>query len=314
MTAKIEAVLAKLKIDFEPKARQGRLWARCPYHEDNHPNWFIRVAPRERVGQHHCFACKNGGSLVALVSHVRGISFADAHAWLDEFDDHVPDVEPTPEVVRVVETKAPRGFQIPKEVIFEPLAEWVTPAREYMMNDRHVTNWQVEQHRLGYAVDGPLAGRIIIPVWDASWSPCCYHARDFCDREKRYLFPSTKDNPNLDALFGEHVWPAQRGQIVVTEGSFNALAVERALSSVHTNVSFAALGGSDFRAAHAFKLSSFSKVVLLTDSDPAGDKIADEINAAIVRHTQVKRLRLKDGDANDLPEWKLRALLRTVCE
>ena len=310
MTVKIEAVLAKLKIEFEPKPRQGRLWALCPYHKDKHPSWFIRPSG-ERFGQHACFSCKNGGTLIELVMHVRGVSYSSAREWLDNFDDHVPDVEPTPEVVRVVETGISRGFQIPKEVIFEPLTTWVTPAREYMQ-DRGVTNWQVEHHRLGYAVDGRLAGRIVIPIWDAAWSACCYHARDFCDRDKRYLFPSTEDNPNLDVLFGEHVWPAQRGQIVVTEGAFNALAVERALSSVHTDVSFAALGGSDFRSMHAIKLSSFSRIILLTDSDPAGDKIADEINAAVVRHTQVKRLRLKDADANEIPEWKLRGLLRTV--
>jgi DNA primase len=312
MTAKVEAVLNRLKIQFEPKPRHGRLWARCPYHEDSEASWFIRVAPREKYGLQHCFSCKEGGSLVDLVAYARGISVTSAKEWLDTFEEQVADIEPAPDLVRVEEIRATKTFRMPKEVIFEPLHQWVTPARCYMTDNRHITPWQVNLHRLGYAVDGRLAGRIVIPVWKPNGQPACYQARDFCDREKRYLFPFADENPDLDTLFGEHQWTTHRACVVVTEGAFDALAVERAIPD-KSGIAFAAIGNSSFRSAHAFKLATFSRVVLLTDADPAGDNIAEELQAALSRHTGVKRLRLVDGDANDQPEWHLRTLLRVVC-
>jgi DNA primase len=311
MPAKVEAVLTRLKIRFEPKPKHGRIWGRCPYHQDDDPSWFIRVAPRERYGLQHCFSCKSGGSLVDLVAHMRGLTNQGAQAWLDEFDEQVVDIEPAPEISRVIEIRTGSSFRMPREVIFEPLSQWVTPARQYMTK-RGVTPWQVNLHRLGYAVDGRLAGRIVIPVYKPNGTPSCYQARDFCDREKRYLYPMSEEQPDLDTLFGENQWSTHRSCVVVTEGSFNALAVERAIPD-RSGIAFAALGGSDFRSAHAFKLSTFERVILLTDSDPAGDHIADKLQAALIRHVGVKRVRLLGGDANNQPEWKLRAILRTAC-
>jgi 5S rRNA maturation endonuclease (ribonuclease M5) len=312
MTAKVEVVLSKLKIAFEPKAKHGRLWARCPYHEDVDPSWFIRVAPRDRYGLHHCFSCKEGGSLVDLVKHVRGLDSDAAIRWLAEIET-TEDVEPLPEISRVVEkTKIDRHvFQLPKEVIIEPFDKWVTPARRYL-ESRGVMPWQVARHRLGYAVDGRLAGRIVIPIYHRSGRACCYHARDFCDQDRRYLFPSAEDNPDLDTLFGESrwgPWVSQRFCVVVTEGAFNALAVERATLTSRRPIMHAAIGSSDFRSAHAFKLATFERVILLTDSDLAGDRIAGKLEAALSRHTVVRRVRLEGGDANKQPEHRLREIL-----
>ncbi len=309
MTARVESVLTKLGIEFNPRPKNNRIWGICPYHDDHHANnWFIRVN-HERYGQHHCFACENGGGLVDLVAHVRGITINAAKDWLQNFDDQVAEVEDVPDAVGIeLITNMHMGFQIPREVIFEPLEEWVTPARDFM-HKRGITATQVSSWKLGYAVDGRLAGRIVIPVWDLGYEliPYSYQARDFCDREKRYLYPSSDERPNLDVMFGELGWAyKERDVVVVTEGAFNALAVERANGEVRV----AAIGGSQLRPAHVLRLSTFRRVLVLTDSDLAGDKIADKLMTALHRHTEVKRVRLLDNtDANEYPQTTLASVL-----
>jgi DNA primase len=145
-----------------------------------------------------------------------------------------------------------------------------------------------------------------------------YMARDFTEhrKAKRYLYPATEDYPNLDVMFGEHTWPENRAEsiIVVTEGAFNALAVDRVITDYVT-----ALGGSDVRDAHIAKIATFGTVFVFTDSDEAGDRAADKLIQVLCRHTNIKRVRLpavpndrsglKVPDANDIPANDLRAFL-----
>lgn len=319
--ARVESVLQVLGVRFNPENIQGWLWGLCPYHDDEKPSWRIRVTA-ERYGQHYCFACKEGGTLVELVSHVRNVSIADALTWLDEFADKVPVIqeELVPLREELVQPRAP--FSCPPEIIFDPLDSWVTPARAYLRM-RAVSAAQVKCFRIGYAVDGRLAGRIVMPTWRRRAGELvmqAYQARDFTGHRKarRYLYPSSDDNANLDVMFGEHTWPGEgeRGQqtLVVTEGAFNALAVDR-VSTAYV----AALGGSDIRGAFVSKIATFGRVLVFTDSDRAGDQAAEELVNALSRHTLVKRVRIPDDpgnqtgkksrDANDLSPGELQQIL-----
>jgi len=314
VVADVEAVLRVLEIKTERRERAGCLWGLCPFHADTSPSWRIRVDPdHERYGQHHCFACQSGGTLAELVSHVRGITLSGAYDWLDEFNEKVHVVQREVPGVRVEMTTAERVFRMPPEVIFARWEDWVSPARKYL-EERGVTKRQVDMFGIGYAVDGRLAGRIVFTVLDpATMSPVSYMARDFSGsrRAKRYLWPASEENADSDMMFGEHLWtfPAYRTDIVVTEGAFNALAVERALLGPN-RVTVGALGTSALRDEHAGKLATFKRVIVLTDADPAGDKAANELHTALARHTRVTRVRLATGkDANDLSVEDLRASL-----
>lgn len=318
--ARVESVLAVLGIKFELKEVRGRLWGLCPYHQDTKASWFVRVTP-DRYGQHHCFSCKQGGGLADLVSHVRGITIMGAVDWLKDFADQVPIIERDfEETIRMEVVQSAASFQPPAEFIFKPLSEWVSPARSYLV-ERGVTSSQVNCFRLGYAVSGRLAGRIILPTF--KWAPNgtfvmqSYMARDFTRHRqaKRYLYPPSEDHPNLDVMFGEHTWPEYHRTtqtVIVTEGALNALAVDRA--SIHY---VAALGGSDMRDVHVSKLSTFGRVGVFTDSDSAGDAIAAKLEGALERHVLVQRVRLpsdpgsgKAKDANDYSKEELETFLR----
>lgn len=320
MSAKVEHALERMKIAYEPKARSGWLWAPCPYHDDSNPSWRIRIT-KHRYGQHFCYSCKSGGTLIDLVMHKRGLTFQGAKEWLSNLEQIPVEPEELPETVtyeavdNVGSThlaptfEAALGFQVPREVSFGPLADWPTPAREYA-EGRGIAAEQVQRFSIGYAVWGRLSGRIVLMTWRLGKRQLiagAYQARDFTEMApKRYLFPSEKDRPNLDIMFGEHTWSENREVIVVTEGGLNALAVDRAVGC-----EVGALGSSFIRAAHMNKLSCFERVVILTDSDKAGDKAASDLREGLGRHTTLTRVRLPGKrDANQTPPDELCTHLR----
>jgi DNA primase len=303
----VRALLMALGLDAK---REGDLWkARCPNHSEKTPSWTIIDRPGdEKHGLHHCFGCEFNGTAVKLVSHVTGLSMPGAIDWINEraMGRSAP-------ISRIVVEHAPltgRVFEFPREVCFDPLDAWVRPAREYLLK-RHITREQVERWHIGYAVDGRLAGRIVIPVFDSRGRPASYMARTFVDHPRRYMGPDeAKERPDLGAVFGEQHWPQidLRGVIIVTEGAINGLACERV-----SKLPIAALAGSSIRLTHLMKIATFKRVLILTDPDPAGDKAADEISGALSRHATTLRVRLPVGmDADGVPPHQLKDEIETA--
>lgn len=308
---RVERALDRLGIVVQDKGLDRRAYGACPFHVElgKHDNWFIRLRGPRR-GQYHCFVCKESGGLADLAMHRLGVELGPALEWLDAHGG--PDEKPpTYEGVRMVLVDASeRAFRWPREIRGGPLARWVTPARQYAER-RHLTPDQVERWGLGYAVIGKLAGRLVIPVRDAHGVPCSYMARTYGAHETRYLYPSQRDSPDLDVVFGEQFWPPVEARddkiVVVTEGALNALAVERAMEG---EVSVVALGGSDVRMLPLAKVATFGTVVVFTDDDLAGGKAADALSWQLARHTRVRRVTVGEGrDADDVPRDELRDTL-----
>lgn len=295
----VRAVLTKLGIAIEAEDKR-RLWGLCPFHEDTRPSWFIRFDGRRR-GQYFCFSCQEGGGLADLVSHVRGYaSKSSAHEWLENFEQSA-EGEPLVSTVSV-QLVGEVFFRIPREVIREPFEDWISPARKYLQ-ERDVTSEQVRRWNLGYAVEGRLRGRIVIPIEDQDGRWVNYHARSFTDSIKRYLYPREEDHPVQSVFFGERRWPPvalrKFWTVIVTEGVFNALSVERVIGFDFKAI--AALGGVHIHPLHLGKLATFGKVVGLTDSDQAGDSAAETICYQMSRWSNFKRIRLPGGvDANEM--------------
>lgn len=306
---RVQLVLEKLRMPYELRAT--RAWARCPYHDDHDPSWMIRVKGR-RQGQHHCFACKVGGTLVELVMHVKHLDEDDARAWLKDFKED----EPTKVRARIIEKPPVLGrkrFKMPSEVIFDPLKEWVTLAQRYARK-RGITDEQVSQYGLGYAVDARLAGRIVLPFRGIGGHPASYSARTFVDDEIRYLTPHAKEGADLGVLFGEHLWPPpwRRKVIVVTEGGIDGLAVDRV---VPPSWSIGGLGGSEVQPIQITKLATFDIVIVLTDNDAAGHKAAKQLDIGLSRHTELRRVTLRRGfDAAKMKPEGLADALRTALD
>ena len=310
--SRVLAVLTKLGLEVKDPGGERRAYGPCPFHEEKgkHDNWFIRLRG-ERRGQYHCFVCKEKGGLSDLVSHVRGCSRDGARDWLERFKEVADEPVKTYLSVRMeVAETGRREFRMPKEVRFGPLDEWVTPARRYAEERRHIPDWQVLLWGLGYAITGKLAGRIVLPVRATrDGAPVSYMARTFADHALRYLYPAEREHPDLDVIFGEQFWPRDRRDrtVVITEGALNGLAVQRAVGGA---VHLGALGGSDPRPMHVGKLSTFGLCVVLTDDDVAGRGAAWELSCQLQRHTKVVRVSLGEGrDADDVTPEELRSVI-----
>jgi DNA primase len=310
VAANVERILKRLHIQAE---KRGDEWfALCPNHVDTTPSWHVKDDPdSKKHGLHNCWSCGFSGDLIDLIRFVNGCSFAIAKEWVGG-EATEEEKQPAPTYIHVVaKNERQVRFKFPSEVKFGPLSEFPSPARRYLQ-ERGVTAAEVDLFGFGYATHGRLDGRIIIPIWK-TWGlthePASYMARDFCDNGKRYLYPAAHENADLDSIFGGHLWSLSPKCIYVTEGAFNALAVRRALGGF---VDIGAIGGSSLRPAHARALARFGQVIIVTDSDDAGDKAADELRAALARHTSVLRVRLplpKGKDANDVPIADLRTML-----
>jgi 5S rRNA maturation endonuclease (ribonuclease M5) len=218
--------------------------------------------------------------------------------------------------MRIVLTRPPGVVyrDPPPEVELAPLQDWPSQAREYI-ESRGVTAEQVERWGIGYAIEGRLQGRIVIPIRnETGWAS--YTARDFTGRaSRRYLYPPSGESDST-AMFGEEHWPADKEfkVLVVVEGAMDALAVERVTGNGMTLTWFVAAlgGGSSFRLEHARRIATWSRVIVATDPDAAGDKMAKRIKAAISRHALVFRCRLMEGtDAASTPPELLERWLMT---
>jgi DNA primase len=288
-------LMAKLGLE-KVTPGQREVWSLCPFHvdRDGQPTRFHVRVGGERGGQYHCHSCHEGGGLVDLVFKVLGFgTHRAAKEWLEARGLRV--APPSTSVRLEAPPLFTRPFRAPPEVVTAPLDEWVTPARQYA-EGRGLSSAQVERWGLGYALDGRLRGRIVVPIRDRARRWRSYMARTFVDSDRRYYYPRRdEERPDLDALFGEEHWPApedRRGRlVVVTEGGFKTLAVERAFPGVPCG----ALGGSEVRAMHVAKLSTFGGVVVFTDDDDAGRKARVALAAALGRHIPVRHAALPVG-------------------
>lgn len=294
MRVDVGRLLNRLGIEARKKSREW--YARCPNpeHEDHSPSWRMRDEPgSSRHGFFHCHPCGFGGTPVDLVMKLRGIvSRREAARWIE--GEVGLDQDPV-DAVEVKVQPPPLRFRLPLEVRVDAVDQWPSSIREYLAF-RGIEEWQVERWGLGYAVDGRLAGRIVVPSRDSGGRPTRYTARTFIDSEKRYLEPEPQERASPAAMFGEQHWPLlnsdeDRHTLFVVEGAINGLALEAELPGVY----FGATAGSDLRAEHAIKIATWRRVFAMTDSDPAGDLLAGEIASKCARHSDVIRARLPDG-------------------
>lgn len=298
------------------------VWASCPLgtHRDSDPSFHIR---NELSGEHHgywrCYGCHEKGGPIGLVRKVRGVGSREARKFLENlrvsFED-APRKKGELEVDLRIRGFDPAPFVLPAGVVRAPLARWPGPLRSYA-SSRGISAEQVDHWGLGYAVAGVLAMRVVFPIADETGRLGSYSARTAIGDRKRYLTPPLSEKPRPGAIFGRRYWPPlaetangrkyRPGDCVLVEGAINGLAVER----VFPTVPFGALGGSNDAAAQWAHFGLFERLVLLTDSDRAGDRVAEAYELS--GGPPAIRARLPGKlDAQDADPELLRAVLEKV--
>lgn len=286
------------------------VWIRCPWVEHRSTSFSVVLSGTKR-GLAHCWACKKGWTLASVIARLRGISVEAAKKVVatENVEDGGKIRKPSPAFTDLPSASKLR-FELTSAVIFAPFDEWVSSAREYV-ESRGITAAQVERYRIGYCLDGRLAGFIVFPCIDGRGRITSYSARTFVDGEPRFQTPHLGESPDLGAVFGEHLWPPhpKRDVIAITEGAIDALACERALPEL----SIGSLSGSDVRPGHILRIGTFRQILVVTDPDEPGDLAAMAIRSSVGRRSHVTRVRLGEGtDAASLPFAELRRFLSTA--
>jgi DNA primase len=306
----VPELLAALEIRVEKKSA-NRLWAVCPSpeHNDHDPSWFIWNEPGvPRHGKHRCYGCGFRGGPTALVREVLGGSWDDAAYWLE-----TGTLQSTPLTIQVEvkEARAIERVSQPDWVRFVTTwEEWPTLARRYLASPKRRMGPEVwpalaQRWGLGFIAKGDreLVNRIWLPIRDTNLKLMSWQARTYVDDDVRYTTPHHVATP---ILYGAEHWPEpeDRRAIVVVEGPFDALSVDRA-----TRLPVGAVIGSNPAPRQLIALSTFKEVVVMSDADPAGDKLADAL-VGLGRWTTVTRVRLADGsDPGGATDETLRSAL-----
>jgi len=303
-------LLTRLGIDAVQKGEHW--WARCPFHEDSKPSWRIRdQADHPMHGKHHCFACEGGGSAVWLVMHMLGMEARPASTWIASGKQVEAKVKLDLQVV--MRARKSYGFELPPGAVVAPFDRWPAIAHNYAI-ERNLTEYQVDRWGLGYAREGRLRGRLVIPIRDGLGRLRSYTARSWGNADRKYLEPRTEEGADKTAVFGEEHWPEDRDSVVLCEGALNALAVERAILMTERPIEVAALEGSQFLPGHVMRVGTFPRIYVAADPDKAGDKLRLALRG-LSRWCELKQLVFPHGfDACDVEKKQGLAALAELVE
>lgn len=289
------------QLSIRHEVRGDTLWACCPHpaHDERTPSWRVNAdAEHPKFGQHRCYGCGWGGWPIHLAEVVLGCSREDARAWLRDISQSPP----LPFMVNVEYQRSYNPvFMLPPGCYLKPLAQWPLEPRNYVLNDRGIQEWQVDRWGIQYTVgrydklQNPLAGRIVFPVRDTGGRLIGYTGRSYTSDERRYKEPSKAEGADLGAVFGAEHWPKpkHRRVVAVAEGAINALAIERAYPY---SLPIGALYGSQLAPGHVSRLSTFRCVLMVSDPDKAGNKVAAALRDALLRWVPVVRVEIPEGD------------------
>lgn len=288
MSSLVDVPLLLERLGIEARARGKSLWACCPFHDERTPSWnIVDDEASEKHGFWRCYGCGEGGGAVGLAMKLLGVEFGAAKDFVGSASTTLP----APAKV-IVEEADRKSFEAPFGVVRDtPLDAWLDVARSYLAS-RGVTERERWEWNLGYAIDGRLSGRIYVPVQDFRGKLVGYTARSFVGDDRKYLEPNAAEGGEGGTIFGEYWWPQHpdRDVLVVVEGPFDAIAVRQA-----TGLPVAALRGSNFVPRQANKLATFADVIVATDPDAAGEKVARDVRESLARFCRCRRVIVPEG-------------------
>lgn len=260
-------LLAEHGLDPIETSGGSEIAVRCPFCQDERP----RLYANAETGAWICFRCEERGGPYRLLREVVELDhFQAMRAWerIKSKETRPPPLRPKVEQVPVEQ-----GITMPPEVhpLLSPRASSERIFWDYLRR-RGLSATEVRQNRMGFALRGSYAYRVVIPVYSEGvmWT---FVARSIIGGEPKTLHPPGSHPGH--ALFG--IDRVTSPLIYLVEGIFDAIKIGTdAVASLGTNLSA--------RQRALLRHRGVKAVVLLWDGDEPGRhgaaRIADQLHAA----------------------------------
>ena len=188
-TIKIDSVFALLGLQLKQSGEQWR--GACPACKSGGDRTLV-VTPSKAA--FYCFAAKQGGDVIALVAHIKGISMKEAAAFLAEGSEPQAKAPASKSTLPVtVPEKEKAGFN--------PLT-YLQP-EHLAVQGLGVSAETASYFGAGFAPRGILRGRLAIPIHDRHGTLMAYCGRAVKDESPTLLFPNGFQP--ADFIFGAHL-------------------------------------------------------------------------------------------------------------
>lgn len=288
----IADVLNAIGIDFIEEGDELKALCPNPKHFENEPSWSINRNPDgEQFGNHHCFGCGFGGSLVKLVENVLELSgVEEAEEYIaslfglsldltkDGMSDKVLDHILLKRLKKVDGRKLERVRSISLNEF--PRIDKSDKYYQYLIG-RGITPRQIRFYNLRKAVRGRYKDRVIFPLRNLSGEIVSFYARSIVDNTSQKFkgrYPKGK-NTISNILYGWNRVDTDIPSAILSEGVFDYCKLDRmrySLRRIGFGNPLAVMGGG-IATAQILALKKFKELVVFRDGDAGGIKFSERV-------------------------------------
>jgi hypothetical protein len=291
---------------IRPRWSSDKLQAASPFRYDHSPSFFVRLEPHGEypAGTWHDSGSSDpewsSGGLVKLLSFLRQETYGETVDYLlgmyaSDSDDEAD--EPTLDIPKLTAGKEP----------YKPLAmSLLTPYkfRHVYLGTRMITEAVQREMRVGFA---PKANAVVIPWCNPNGTLGNVKYRKV--GEKTFWYEKG-GRPIREMLYGmDVVYKRKPSRVAICEAEIDALTIMSA------GIPAIAVGGSSFNAAKRdlIRRSSIDELIVATDNDAAGRKLADQIMNTLMNSVTL-RFAAIPGPYKDVNELAICEGLAKVAE
>lgn len=238
----------------------------CPFHGNRHTPSF---SVSHQKGLYLCFnpSCGASGNIVELVKNMTQRNEYEALRFImsakQEAAAHFED-----ELAEVLDDKP--DFEEFSQSTLDKMYEQMDERSESYFAGRGINRESIDHFKLGYSKNQDM---VIVPVHSPDGVPVGLVGRSIEGKS----FKNSTGLPRNKTMFNIHRAKRMGGAVVIVESSFDAIRVHQ---SGYPNV-VATLGGFISKINIHNLNRNFTKVIIMTDADPAGRELGKTIASSL---------------------------------
>ena len=238
----------------------------CPFHGNRHTPSF---SVSHQKGLYLCFnpSCGASGNIVELVKNMTHRNEYEALRFImsaqQEAATHFED-----ELAEILDDKP--DFDEFSQSTLDKMHEQIDDRSESYFAGRGINRESIDHFKLGYSKNQDM---VIVPVHSPDGVPVGLVGRSIEGKS----FKNSTGLPRNKTMFNIHRAKRMGGAVIVVESSFDAIRVHQ---SGYPNV-VATLGGFISKINIQNLNRNFTKVIIMTDADPAGRELGKTIASSL---------------------------------